>query len=206
MRRSEPCCITTKRPRTEAKSPQVRARNAIAEEIRALRGVTDDKRQRDAVQRSVTDAIHSAQENGSHCAQCERVLRRDEPVWRTRLSLGWAMFACHSVIAPLCQNCKSDWRDYESAASCEGCGRLVHNEVDDIYRRWTFCCEKCAHQIRREKRRRQQPTRSCQACGEIFEPVRADAKFCSVACKQRAYRRRVMDRKLVSREIDGGAP
>ena len=29
---------------------------------------------------------------------------------------------------------------------------------------------------------------ACQACGEPFKPRRADAKFCSNACRQKAYR------------------
>jgi hypothetical protein len=33
-------------------------------------------------------------------------------------------------------------------------------------------------------------TRSCESCGQIFEPARTDALFCSAACRQRAYRRR----------------
>jgi hypothetical protein len=38
-------------------------------------------------------------------------------------------------------------------------------------------------------------TRSCESCGQTFEPARTDALFCSAACRQRAYRRRggVMD-------------
>jgi hypothetical protein len=34
-------------------------------------------------------------------------------------------------------------------------------------------------------------TRVCAECGETFEPTRADAKFCSGGCKQKAYRKRV---------------
>ena len=33
-------------------------------------------------------------------------------------------------------------------------------------------------------------TRSCESCGQTFEPARTDALFCSAACRQRAYRRR----------------
>jgi hypothetical protein len=29
---------------------------------------------------------------------------------------------------------------------------------------------------------------ACQACGELFKQRRADAKFCSNACRQKAYR------------------
>jgi hypothetical protein len=33
--------------------------------------------------------------------------------------------------------------------------------------------------------------RKCQACHEWFTPKRKDARFCSAACKQRSYRRRL---------------
>jgi hypothetical protein len=33
-------------------------------------------------------------------------------------------------------------------------------------------------------------TRSCESCGQTFEPARTDALFCSAACRQRAYRSR----------------
>jgi hypothetical protein len=35
------------------------------------------------------------------------------------------------------------------------------------------------------------PRRKCRACHEWFASARADARFCSAACKQRAYRRRL---------------
>jgi hypothetical protein len=33
-------------------------------------------------------------------------------------------------------------------------------------------------------------TRSCESCGQTFEPARTDALYCSAACRQRAHRRR----------------
>jgi len=35
---------------------------------------------------------------------------------------------------------------------------------------------------------------SCGQCREQFEPARSDARFCSSACRQKAYRRRVSAR------------
>ena len=34
-------------------------------------------------------------------------------------------------------------------------------------------------------------SKPCEQCGRAFRPCRSDARFCSQACKQRAYRRRV---------------
>src|SRR5262249_39290 len=36
---------------------------------------------------------------------------------------------------------------------------------------------------------------SCQACGGFFRPKRRDAVYCSPACRQRAYRKRVTDKR-----------
>jgi hypothetical protein len=45
--------------------------------------------------------------------------------------------------------------------------------------------------LRREKRN----SLTC-ACGKTFTPVRADARYCSDACRQRAYRMRYADGRL----------
>lgn len=37
----------------------------------------------------------------------------------------------------------------------------------------------------------------CHECGNDFIAYRSDAEFCSPACKQSVYRRRVTDRTLV---------
>jgi uncharacterized OB-fold protein len=51
------------------------------------------------------------------------------------------------------------------------------------------------HEVRKLARR----ARPCGTCGKTFEPIRADAKFCCIACKQAGYRRRrVADRVLRS--------
>jgi len=39
-------------------------------------------------------------------------------------------------------------------------------------------------------------SRDCQVCGKAFEPHRAGAQYCSDACRQRAYRRRVTDNEV----------
>ena len=37
--------------------------------------------------------------------------------------------------------------------------------------------------------RRQEPNpRDCDQCGDPFTPIRADARYCSPACRQKAYR------------------
>src|SRR5262249_17935297 len=50
--------------------------------------------------------------------------------------------------------------------------------------------------------------RNCSACGKTFEPTRADAQYCSDACRQRAHRNRVRcvtDNTPVTDNQDGTA-
>lgn len=63
-----------------------------------------------------------------------------------------------------------------------------------------FCSEACKRKqasqryaaIARQRRAEARgPSRQCAVCGEPFEPARADARYCSPACKQKAYRVRV---------------
>ena len=41
-----------------------------------------------------------------------------------------------------------------------------------------------------KKRLEKRKNTECQQCGDTFTPDRSDAKYCSAACKQRAYRQR----------------
>jgi len=38
--------------------------------------------------------------------------------------------------------------------------------------------------------------RDCAVCGKTFAPTRADAQYCSGACRQTAYRKRVTDNQV----------
>jgi hypothetical protein len=56
----------------------------------------------------------------------------------------------------------------------------------------------------------------CQCCGEKFTPKRADARYCSNACRQKVYRKRVTDAastqnehivfRTVSRSVENQVP
>jgi hypothetical protein len=79
-----------------------------------------------------------------------------------------------------------DWR-------CEQCGKPWPGFGADLSKRRRFCSSRCAAAARRQRQRkwRDDPEpRECGGCGSEFRPKRRDAMYCSVACKQRAYRRR----------------
>ena len=149
--------------------------------------------------------ICHAQETASLCARCGNAIGKTEPVWRQRISY-WRGLS-HRV-APHCADCKSEYRSFwDHPRACEGCGRDVFHELNLISHRRTFCCENCERPVRAAEARRRRTeargaTRTCQCCGETFEPSRADARFCCASCKQRAYRARVTDNKSVARDAN----
>jgi hypothetical protein len=108
-----------------------------------------------------------------------------------------------------CANCHPKaWRPVQP---CEGCGRGVYNHIAlrPGYRRlgrgWyatghyaepavrVFCSDRCArtkfNAERKAKRADREPT-DCQACGERVDTRRRDSRYCTSACRQRAYRLR----------------
>jgi hypothetical protein len=190
----------------------------VAAEIRQLLGVTDDKRETRG-----RFAIRNAQNSCQCCAQCGCAIAPGAPIWRQQISLGRGFFGGWRLsIAPHCEQCKSKLSGFEDPQPCKHCGRPVHQEYGGRDRRFTFCCEMCAKAVHsaiastaaKEHRAEARSPRPCEACGETFEPARADARFCSSVCKQRAYRRRnkgVTDDECVaevvfaSRNAGGGA-
>ena len=176
--------------------------DALAADIRALTGVTDDERD---TRRCVS--IRNAAENGRHCAECGHAFAPDEPVWRFRKIVGRFFGWCYSF-APHCEQCAADdWHHFQSPHPCAGCGRPVHLPTPTTFT-WqssrVLCCECCGHKARaateRADRAKKRGTRDCGCCRKTFTPARADAKFCSAACKQKAHRRRVTDNEGAARQ------
>ncbi len=60
--------------------------------------------------------------------------------------------------------------------------------------RWDGYCWPCANdgerQRQRDLRRQARADRVCAECGGTFTPPRSDGRYCSPACRQRAYRQR----------------
>ncbi len=175
----------------------MRSLDEIAAEINALTGVTDDSPRQLAWR-----IICNSQRDCSCCGKCGKAIAAGERVCRTRISRqGFFGGASHSLVA-LCQKCaEQDWHwKYRKLVlkPCEGCSREIWTEAQ---LRWSddaggylaipvTCCEDCSHKVRvaaaRRRRTARRGTRECLICSETFEPTGADAKFCSVACKQRA--------------------
>ena len=101
---------------------------------------------------------------------------------------------------PVCEVCITDQeldnpRKYK--VDCHGCGcHLVYvGEVRGSYdwrsgnwRSPAACCNACYRTALRKQRRIKR--RECANCGCDFRSPRVDARFCSGACRQDAYRKR----------------
>lgn len=69
---------------------------------------------------------------------------------------------------------------------CAGCGRMVVH-LPTWRHDWVACSPRCR---RRVYRGNVWGRSTCDGCGEAFDASRADARYCSSACRQRAYRQR----------------
>jgi hypothetical protein len=81
--------------------------------------------------------------------------------------------------------------------ACQWCGGQVFCTGGWAARRMLprkkYCSGRCsidAYLARRRERRAQAREKTCEVCAKEFTAKRRDAKTCSAACKQKAYRRR----------------
>lgn len=145
------------------------------------------------------------------CQGCERLIRPDEPIYVSRdrfIFFGDGYVTGALPVGPWCASCEGDaphgrpWKRAGRDAwenghfrwipapprTCRTCGRLFYACAT----RW--CSDRCENAERTERRREaREQARSrhwCRECGERFTPPRADARYCSPACRQKAYRKR----------------
>lgn len=109
-------------------------------------------------------------------------------------------------------------------ALCIGQHHVVDDSLDgdqDALRTLAWLCRRCPHAAdcddavtpptpkptpKPAPRRRRAPAppkgppppAPCTHCGETFQPHRSDSKFCSPACRTRAYRQRAYERRNAS--------
>jgi len=71
-----------------------------------------------------------------------------------------------------------------------GCG---HTDLHGLWDPGGYCPRCAADRAngrRRDLRLEARADRRCKGCGELFTPPRSDGRYCSPACRQRAYRNR----------------
>lgn len=137
----------------------------------------------------------------ARCVHCDCDLS-NEVVWRVRAWLPpeeRPRSLAHMFVVPVCERCARDVRSWGIRFQVQAqpprprvtCGRLV---VQTEQRpRHNVCCERCAIPAQEAGRRRPLPQRheaTCELCGVEFTQERSDARYCSNACRQAAYRER----------------
>jgi DNA-directed RNA polymerase subunit RPC12/RpoP len=142
------------------------------------------------------------------CTHCEESFGGNATAYMVRERVYWRFYGDdgngnpttglfqHETV-PVCDACVTE-RELENAteqATCKDCGqrlRFATNRTIHVYgtsKLLTVCSNRCAQRERR-RRNRSRSMIVCTGCGKAFLPKRRDAKFCSNACRQRAYRLR----------------
>ena len=70
---------------------------------------------------------------------------------------------------------------------CGGCGRVFYTTIyTKKYCHSYWCGNQANNRRQREYRQMRRQDLVCQCCGEKFTPKRADARYCSNACRQKS--------------------
>jgi hypothetical protein len=90
---------------------------------------------------------------------------------------------------PVCSACVTPREEAAATreTTCAGCGQAMRSALAV-----RTCCSRC-YQRELRARWRDRARGFCAACGQSFKPKRADARYCSPACKQRAWRARAVE-------------
>jgi hypothetical protein len=159
------------------------------------------------------EVAREARATARRCGCCSRELRSQEPayfgaeVYVGMTPLYWDRVSKPRICQPLyertvlCEACAPEWlspeRDDVVTQLCAYCERPMISRLDLSELQRTLCSEPCRHayqnQVRKEKRAEERK-KVCDVCGEEFTATRRDAKTCSKACKQKAYRGRKKSR------------
>ncbi|OKO68222.1 hypothetical protein AC629_42265 [Bradyrhizobium sp. NAS80.1] len=142
-----------------------------------------------------------------NCEKCKRTLAEAEPVYRLcwDARVGWRMVCAACEVS----NSKADaarglakYPPWLPPRPCCHCSRPVFRDREHESTTYFVCGVVCRQAIHNANYRYGHPRlrveRQCGSCGNAFKPKRKDAKFCSVACKQRTYRRMRAVKNLVS--------
>lgn len=124
-----------------------------------------------------------------HCAKCGGELLRVilAPDRDIRAIPGWRW------LTPLCGQCATpeDIAYASEQMDCPGCGLPMHiSPHDAMMTKWPACSDRCYQRAWRAARRKTNRAMTCEICETAFQPKRAEARYCSNACRQRAYRQR----------------
>ncbi len=140
-------------------------------------------------------------EGPDRCQRCKHQFVGGARLFMVVEKVIWACYTAFNLYqpewVPVCAECLSadeqkwSWRERD----CRGCERqmsIPSSRSSLPYEKRAIpcvCSSRCYQRIRR-KERREWLRYPCKMCGKAFKPARADARYCSSACRQWAYRRR----------------
>ena len=127
---------------------------------------------------------------GMLCFKCGREYSSGETIYFGKVG-GYALLGYSYRKVSYCESCKPKrWLDH---GKCDTCNREVYFPYRHINRYHVFCSRMCERdhysKVQRQKRLKNRQ-KNCNQCGKAFTAPRSDTKFCSAACKQKAYRQR----------------
>src|SRR5271163_1868419 len=137
-------------------------------------------------------------ERGGHCTRCWGRFGDNmtaymviERVAHSVLGYGDSAIAAVHVDkwTPVCDACASPKETAHATkqSACAVCGQRV---MAPPHRRESSVCSSRCYQRQRRARRRSLAKATCAGCGLGFASKRKHTRFCSDACRQRAYRER----------------
>lgn len=133
--------------------------------------------------------------NAGHCTRCGEPFGGNATAYMVTEYVVWSFLneesgLCQHETVAVCDACvtEQELEKVTADAVCEGCGqRMKHHP----YLPKSTCSNRCEQRARRKRRRALNTLQAiCTICKATFWPERADAKFCSSGCRQKAYRRR----------------
>lgn len=77
-------------------------------------------------------------------------------------------------------------------APCEACGQPFIRNAEALLKRHT-CSAACTTSLTRSRNGNKGSGKPCETCGRDITAGRADSRYCSPACRQKAYRHRMQN-------------
>jgi hypothetical protein len=122
-----------------------------------------------------------------HCTRCHEPFGGNATAFMVSESVIWQVLGAGGL--PVCAACLTDKEHGHAtlAVTCNGCGLAMRAHWHLLWRKRELTCSgRCDQRMRRRRHRDKKQT--CATCGLEFKTTRAHAKFCSGACRQKAYR------------------
>ncbi len=163
--------------------------DALATALNGGKELTDEERK--------TRSLASfAQDTALLCDRCDRSFEDGDVAHVKRYGVDSPWGGSSWKLTATCEECVSSWHpswleNRKEPIPCAGdCGLLISHWSHYSERPPRACSYRCRQRANLEQRRVQPRSRKCETCAEEFTPKRADARYCSSACRQDAYRKR----------------